>query len=118
MTSDRPIIPARMSVDALKGVAADNGLQVRLTWQWVGRSRHGVLTVIKDDIPIFSERFARSTRVWGRGDETFDLVRTGSNKHIAVMHAVKSLQSLFAQPKKPVIACRRQHGGISDTLVD
>jgi hypothetical protein len=118
MTSDTPIIPARMSVDALKRLAADNNLHLQLTWRWVGRERHGVLTVAKGGHALFSERFARSTQVWGRGDETFDLVRTGSNKHIAIMRALKALQPDFAQPKKPPIADRRQLGGISDTLIE
>jgi hypothetical protein len=118
MTSDTPIIPARMSVDALKRLAAEHKLDVYLTWRWVGRERHGVLTVSKDGRPLFSERFPRSTRVWGRGDETFDLVRTGSNKHRAVMHAVCALRSLYGQPNKPAVAIRRQPSGISDTLIE
>ncbi|MFL9906827.1 hypothetical protein [Paraburkholderia sp. RL17-337-BIB-A] len=91
---------------------------MQLTWQWVGRQRHGVLTITKDGKPLFSERFARSTQTWGRGDENFDLVRTGSNKHLAVMHAVSVLRSLYGQPNKAVTAGRRQPGGISDTLIE
>ncbi|MBC8752587.1 hypothetical protein [Paraburkholderia podalyriae] len=118
MTSDTPVIPARMSVDRLRRLAASNDLQLQLTWQWVGRQRHGVLTVTKDGKSLFSERFARATQMWGRGDETFDLVRTGSNKHVAVIHALEALKSLFAQQKRPPNAGRRQPGGISDTLTE
>lgn len=118
MTSDKPIIPARMSVDTLQRLARDYGLDLQLTWQWVGRERHGVLTVTKADRVLFSERFARSTRVWGPGDENFDLVRTGGHKHKAVMHAVRALRSLFAPVNSSVVACRRQPGGISDALIE
>lgn len=99
--SDIQILPARMSVDELKRLAADNALDLQLTWRWAGRSRHGVLTVSKDGINLFSESFARSTRMWGSGDEKFELVRTGSPKHRAVMKAVASLTDSFAKLTKP-----------------
>ena len=92
-----PTIPARMSVDALKRLAADNALDLQLTWRWAGRSRHGVLTVSKGGINLFSESFARSTRMWGSGDENLDLVHTGSPKHHAVLKALASLTGRFAK---------------------
>lgn len=110
------ITPARMSVDELRRLAAANKLELHLTWRWVGRSRHGVLTVTKDGIQLFSESFSRSTRMWGAGDEKFELVRTGSPKHRVVMKAVASLTDSLATPAKPVLAGRRRNSGISDPL--
>lgn len=118
MTLDTPVIPARMSVDALKRLAANNDVHAQITWQWVGRHRHGVLTLTKDGKSLFSERFARSTQIWGRGDETLDLVRTGSNKHVAVIRALEALQSLFGPPNKPAVAGTSLCSGIRDTLIE
>jgi hypothetical protein len=95
-----PAIPARMSVDALKRLAAEHHLELLLNWRWVGRERHGVLTVSKDGEVLFSESFVRRTQVWGPGDERFDLVRTGSPKHMVVKRALASLRGILATTER------------------
>src|ERR1700676_4453638 len=94
--TNTPSLPARMSVDALKGLAAEHNLELLLTWRWAGRERHGMVTIIKDGEVLFSESFARSTQMWGQGDERLDLVRTGSPKHRVVMKAVAFLRDARA----------------------
>lgn len=115
MTSDTPIIPARMSVDGVKRLAAERNLDLHLAWRWSGRERYGILTVTKEHEVLVSESFARSTRMWGPGDERFDLVRTGSPKHRAVMKAVETLNDTptsteRAAAREPLQATRADDG--------
>lgn len=131
MTANTGTIPARMSANALVRIAKENGLDIAVTWRWAGRERHGVLTVRKGEQVLFSEQFRRATQLWSRGDEGFELMRTGSPKHLCVTHAVKALQALLATdlaPQTPLPTCfmhvsapsrpGRQPGGVSDTLID
>lgn len=73
-----------------------HGLEYGITYEWVGRCRHGVIEVFESalgplDGAVACERFSRSTHLWTEADGRIGTMRTDSPKH----HAVKALVATF-----------------------
>lgn len=74
-----------------------HGLEYGITYQWVGRCRHGVIEVFDAALGPFDgavacERFSRSSRLWTEADARVGAMRTGSPKHLAVKALVATLE--------------------------
>lgn len=73
------------------------GLEYGITYEWVGRCRHGVIEVFEPALGPFEgavayERFSRSTRLWTEADARIGTMRTNSLKHLAVNALVATLE--------------------------
>lgn len=73
------------------------GLEYGITYEWVGRCRHGVIEVFDAALGPFDgavtcERFRRSTHLWTEADGRIGAMRTGSQKHLAVKALVATLE--------------------------
>jgi hypothetical protein len=74
-----------------------HGLEYGITYEWVGRCRHGVIEVFESALGPFDgavacERFSRSTHLWTEADARIGTMRTGSPKHLAVKALVATLE--------------------------
>ena len=72
-------------------------LEYGITYQWVGRCRHGVIEVFDAalgpvDGAVAYERFSRSSHLWTEADARIGTMRTGSPKHFAVKALVATLE--------------------------
>lgn len=73
------------------------GLEYGITYEWVGRCRHGVIEVFDAALRPFDgavacERFSRSSHLWTEADGRIGTMRTGSPKHLAVKALVATLE--------------------------
>jgi hypothetical protein len=73
------------------------GLEYGITYEWVGRCRHGVIEVFDAALGPFDgavacERFSRSSHLWAEADARIGAMRTGSQKHLAVKALVATLE--------------------------
>ena len=73
------------------------GLDYGITYEWVGRCRHGVIEVFDAALGPFDgavacERFSRSTHLWTEADGRIGTMRTGSPKQIAVRSLLATLE--------------------------
>jgi hypothetical protein len=73
------------------------GLEYGITYEWVGRCRHGVIEVFDAalgpcDGAVVCERFSRSTHLWTEADARIGTMRTDSPKHLAVKALVSTLE--------------------------
>jgi hypothetical protein len=73
------------------------GLEYGITYEWVGRCRHGVIEVFDVALGPFDgavacERFSRSTHLWTEADARIWTMRTDSPKHRAVKALVATLE--------------------------
>lgn len=73
------------------------GLEYGITYEWVGRCRHGIIEVFESvlgpfDGAVACERFSRSTHLWTEVDGRIGTMRTGSPKHAAVRALVAALE--------------------------
>ncbi len=71
-------------------------LEYGITWQWVGRVRHGLLEVYHTalgpcDGNVLAQPFERNTATWADSDCRIVKVRTGSPKHLAIKAALQRL---------------------------
>jgi hypothetical protein len=74
-----------------------HGLEYGITYEWVGRCRHGVIEVFESALGPFDgavacERFSRSTHLWTEADRRIGTMRAGSPKHLAVNALVAALE--------------------------
>jgi hypothetical protein len=74
-----------------------HGLEYGITYEWVGRCRHGVIEVFDAALGPFDgavacERFSRNTQLWTEADALIGTMRTGSPKHLAVKALVATLE--------------------------
>ena len=89
---------ARKSTELLKAMLQERGFEFSIDWFWHGRVRFGRLSIREKGInaygspPVFSAIYKRSTMNWGKADEQLDRLRTGSAKHLAVLHAITFLE--------------------------
>jgi hypothetical protein len=73
------------------------GLEYGITYEWVGRCRHGIIEVFDAalgpfDEAVACERFSRSSHLWTEADARIGAMRTGSRKHLAVRALVATLE--------------------------
>lgn len=74
-----------------------HGLEYGITYEWVGRCRHGVIEVFESALGPFDgavacERFSRNTHLWTEADGRIGTMRSDSPKHIAVRSLVATLE--------------------------
>ena len=74
-----------------------HGLEYGITYEWIGRCRHGVIEVFDAQLGPFDgavacERFSRNTHLWTEADGRIGTMRTGSPKHLAVKALVATLK--------------------------
>ena len=74
-----------------------HGLEYGITYEWVGRCRHGVIEVFDAALGPFDgavacEQFSRSTHLWTEADARIGTMRTDSPKHLAVKALVTTLE--------------------------
>lgn len=74
-----------------------HGLEYGITYEWVGRCRHGVIEVFDAALGPFDgavacERFSRSTHLWTEADARIGTMHTDSPKHLAVRALVATLE--------------------------
>jgi hypothetical protein len=74
-----------------------HGLEYGITYQWVGRCRHGIIEVFDSTLGPFDgavacERFSRNTHLWTEADGRIGAMRTDSPKHLAVTALVATLE--------------------------
>ena len=73
------------------------GFEYGITYEWVGRCRHGVIEVFDSTLGPFDgavacEKFCRSTHLWTEADARIGTMRKNSPKHIAVKALVATLE--------------------------
>ena len=97
-TKDTPLLnePAAQTTARFMAVLRRYDLDYGITWQWVGRVRHGVLEVYENalgpcDGNVLAQTFERNTAVWEESDCRIGKVRTGSPKHLAIKAALERL---------------------------
>lgn len=89
--------PTAVTAARLLSLLKRHGLEYGITYQWVGRCRHGVIEVFESALGPFDgavacERFSRSTHLWTEADGRIGTMRAGSPKHLAVKALVATLE--------------------------
>ena len=89
--------PTAVSAARFLALLKRRGLDYGITYEWVGRCRHGVIEVFDAALGPFDgavacERFSRSTHLWTEADGRIGTMRTGSPKHIAVRSLLATLE--------------------------
>ena len=89
--------PTAVTAARFHSLLKRHGLDYGITYEWVGRCRHGVIEVFESALGPFDgavacERFSRSTHLWTEADGHIGTMRTDSPKHIAVRALVATLE--------------------------
>lgn len=89
--------PTAVTAGRFLSLLKRHGLEYGITYQWVGRCRHGVIEVFDAALGPFDgavacERFSRSTHLWTEADGRIGTMRTDSPKHLAVRVLVATLE--------------------------
>lgn len=97
-TINTPLLnePAAQTTARFMAVLRRYDLDYGITWQWVGRVRHGILEVYHNDLGpcegnVLTQRFRRNAATWVDSDCGIGKVRTGSPKHFAIKAALQRL---------------------------
>ena len=86
--------PASVACRHLEAELAARGLGLAFTWEWVGRSRHGLLLIQEQGRTVAAFGFTRNSFAWDDTPGAADVslrTQTGSPKHVAVLAALDSL---------------------------
>lgn len=89
--------PTAVTAERFHSLLKRRSLEYGITYEWVGRCRHGVIEIFDAalgpfDGPVACERFSRSTHLWTEADGRIGTMRTGSPKHIAVRSLLATLE--------------------------
>lgn len=90
--------PTALTAARFLSLLKRQGLEYGITYEWVGRYRHGVIEVFDAalgpfDGPVACERFCRSTHIWTEADARIGTMRRDSPKHRAVKALVAALEN-------------------------
>lgn len=88
--------PTAVTVARFLALLRRHGVEYGITYQWVGRCRHGVIEVFDAALGPFDgavafEQFSRSTHLWTEADAHIGTMRTDSPKRFAVKALVAKL---------------------------
>lgn len=88
---------ARIDLDLFKSLLVAKGCEYQISWRWSGRSRNGLLQILKEGECIAVFEFYRNTSIWGESDRRLNRLRTGSARHGAVQDAIRHLANSSAE---------------------
>lgn len=88
---------ARIDLDLFKSLLVAKGCEYQISWRWRGRSRNGLLQILKEGECIAVFEFYRNTSIWGESDRRLYRLQTGSARHDAVQRAIRHLANPSAE---------------------
>jgi hypothetical protein len=88
-------LPPRECAARLKNELLARGMSLHIEWKWVGRDRAGRIVIQdRDNECIYDLCYLRGNQRWNNTrDADMSVCNTGSQKHEALLHALKFVQT-------------------------